>query len=46
MIFLDQPVEVGYSYSSDGTMVDTTPDAAADAWAFLQLFFKMFPEVS
>ena len=47
MIFLDQPVGTGFSYSSDRTaVVNNTPDAAMDVWAFLQLLFKMFPEVS
>ncbi|KIJ55246.1 hypothetical protein M422DRAFT_23855 [Sphaerobolus stellatus SS14] len=44
IIFLDQPVNTGYSYSSDGTSVNNTPDAAVDVWAFLELFFKQFPE--
>lgn len=44
MLFLDQPVNVGYSYSDDGTEVDTTPVAAEHVYAFLQLFFKRFPQ--
>ena len=39
MIFLDQPIQVGYSYSSDGDQVNNTPDAAVDVYAFLQLFY-------
>ena len=39
MIFLDQPVNVGYSYSSDGSDVNNTPVAAEDVYAFLELFF-------
>ncbi len=37
VIFLDQPVGVGYSYSDD-EQVNNSPAAAADVWAFLQLF--------
>lgn len=43
MIFLDQPVNVGYSYSDDGSEVSTTPAAANDVYAFLQLFLHAFP---
>jgi len=38
IIFLDQPTNVGYSYSSSGEPVSSTVDAAADVYAFLQLF--------
>ncbi|KAN0066552.1 hypothetical protein ACQY0O_000646 [Thecaphora frezii] len=45
LLFLDQPVDVGYSYSdSDG--VNNSPAAAEDVYAFLQLFFSKFPEYS
>ncbi|GJE97822.1 Serine carboxypeptidase [Phanerochaete sordida] len=44
MIFLDQPVNVGYSYSDDGSRVDNTLDSAEDVYAFLQLFFKRHPQ--
>lgn len=44
MIFLDQPVNVGYSYSSDGSGVNNTPVAAEDVYAFLELFFSRYPE--
>ncbi|KAH8094750.1 Alpha/Beta hydrolase protein [Cristinia sonorae] len=44
MIFLDQPVNVGYSYSSDGSTVNNTPVAAEDVYAFLELFFSKYPE--
>ncbi len=44
MIFLDQPVNVGYSYSSDNSSVDSSPDAAEDMYAFLQLFFNKYHE--
>lgn len=45
MIFLDQPVQVGYSYT-EGPAVVTTADASKDVYAFLQLFMKSFPEYS
>lgn len=44
VIFLDQPVNVGYSYSSSG--VTNTVAAGKDVHAFLKLFFKQFPEYS
>ncbi|EPQ32119.1 uncharacterized protein PFL1_00316 [Pseudozyma flocculosa PF-1] len=43
LLFLDQPVDVGYSYSDDDS-VNNSPAAAEDVYAFLQLFFKKFPE--
>ncbi|KAK0533649.1 hypothetical protein OC842_002904 [Tilletia horrida] len=46
LIFLDQPVEVGYSYSDDGNSVNNSQDSAADVYAFLQLFFQKFPDLS
>jgi len=42
VIFLDQPVNVGYSYSSDS--VSNTVAAGKDVYALLTLFFKQFPE--
>ncbi|KAE8234884.1 hypothetical protein CF326_g51 [Tilletia indica] len=45
IIFLDQPAEVGYSYSDDGRTVNNSQDSAADVYAFLQLFFQKFPEL-
>ena len=44
IIFLDQPVGVGYSYSSDGSTVNTSPVAAEDVYAFLELFLARYPE--
>lgn len=44
MIFLDQPLNVGYSYGSGGA--SNTDAAAKDVYAFLQLFFKEFPKYS
>ena len=42
VIFLDQPVNVGYSYS--GGSVSDTVAAGKDVYALLTLFFKQFPE--
>lgn len=42
VIFLDQPVNVGYSYSSNG--VSDTVAAGKDVHAFLNLFFQEFPQ--
>lgn len=44
MIFLDQPVNVGYSYSNDGSTVNNSPVAAEDVYAFLELFLDRYPE--
>lgn len=44
IIFLDQPVGVGYSYSSDGSTVNTSPVAGVDVHAFLGLFITRFPQ--
>ena len=41
MIFIDQPVGVGFSYSDHGIHVDTTEQAAIDLHAFLVLFFEV-----
>lgn len=46
VIFLDQPVNVGYSYADDGTTVSTSPVAGKDVYAFLELFLNRFPEYS
>ncbi|KAI0330115.1 carboxypeptidase C [Cubamyces sp. BRFM 1775] len=46
VIFLDQPVNVGYSYADGSTSVNTTPVAAEDVWAFLELFLNRFPQYS
>lgn len=42
VIFLDQPVNVGYSYSESQTK--STAAAAGDVYAFLTLFFEKFPQ--
>ncbi|KAI1327904.1 Alpha/Beta hydrolase protein [Xylariaceae sp. FL0255] len=44
VIFLDQPVNVGYSYS--GNPVYNTIAASKDIYALLTLFFEQFPEYS
>jgi cathepsin A (carboxypeptidase C) len=44
VIFLDQPVNVGYSYSSSS--VSNTVAAGKDVYALLTLFFEKFPEYS
>jgi cathepsin A (carboxypeptidase C) len=43
VIFLDQPVNVGFSYSTDGT-VNNSPAAGKDVYAFLELFLGRFPQ--
>ncbi|EEP78175.1 carboxypeptidase Y [Uncinocarpus reesii 1704] len=42
VIFLDQPVNVGFSYS--GSSVSDTIAAGKDVYALLTLFFKQFPQ--
>lgn len=42
VIFLDQPVNTGFSYS--GGSVSNTIAAGKDVYALLTLFFKQFPE--
>ncbi|KAI6045248.1 Alpha/Beta hydrolase protein [Pisolithus marmoratus] len=46
IIFLDQPVGVGFSYSGDGSSINTSELAAKDVYAFLELFLTRFPEYS
>jgi cathepsin A (carboxypeptidase C) len=46
MIFLDQPVNVGYSYADDGTTVNNSPVAGQDVYAFLELFLNRFSKYS
>lgn len=43
VIFLDQPVGVGYSYTK-GEEIKSTASAAKDVFVFLELFFQKFPE--
>ncbi|KAL0092456.1 Alpha/Beta hydrolase protein [Phycomyces blakesleeanus] len=42
VIFLDQPVNVGYSYGK--SKIRSTKEAARDVYAFLQLFLSEFTE--
>ena len=44
ILFLDQPVNVGWSYSDDGSRVSRSYVAGEDVYAFFQLFFSRFPE--
>jgi hypothetical protein len=42
VIFLDSPVQVGYSYGSK--TVSNSQDTAEDVYSFLQLFYEKFPK--
>lgn len=42
VFFLDQPVNVGYSYGK--TKIASTKDSARDVYAFLQLFLSEYSE--
>lgn len=44
VIFLDQPVNTGFSYSHSN--VSTSVSAAKDVYALMTLFFEQFPEYS
>ena len=44
IFFIDQPVNTGFSYSSDNTSVFDSITASKDVYAFLTLFFDSFPE--
>ena len=44
IIFIDQPVGVGYSYTDDGSIIDSSTAAAKDVYTFLQLFLEKYPE--
>ncbi|KIM59125.1 hypothetical protein SCLCIDRAFT_27552 [Scleroderma citrinum Foug A] len=46
IIFLDQPVNVGFSYAKDGNDIYTSQRAARDVYSFLELFLNRFPEYS
>ena len=37
-VFLDQPINVGFSYSEDGSKINTSQFAGKDVYAFLELF--------
>ncbi|KAK6460914.1 Alpha/Beta hydrolase protein [Scheffersomyces coipomensis] len=43
VIFLDQPVGVGYSYTG-GEEISNTAAAGKDVFVFLELFFQKFPQ--
>ncbi|GAA5905554.1 S10 family peptidase [Sporobolomyces salmoneus] len=42
VVFLDSPVQVGYSYG--GKTVSNSQDTALDIYAFFQLFYEKFPK--
>ena len=44
VIFLDQPVEVGFSYSDNHKFPTNSDAAAADVYAFLQIFLTSFKQ--
>ncbi|KAE8241155.1 hypothetical protein A4X06_0g7644 [Tilletia controversa] len=44
MIFVDQPVDVGFSYSRYGVSSFTSDEAAVDMLSFVQLFLTAFPK--
>jgi len=44
IIFLDQPVNVGFSYTDDGSGVNNSPVAGFDVYAFLELFLARYPK--
>ncbi|WFD46690.1 carboxypeptidase C [Malassezia furfur] len=44
LLFLDQPLDVGYSYSDTGETIDNSVKSAEDVYAFLQLFLTRFPK--
>lgn len=44
VIFLDQPVGVGYSYT-EGDEIKSTASAAKDVYIFLELLFQKFPNL-
>ena len=46
VIFLDQPVGVGYSYAGGEDEVKNTDTAAKNVFVFLELFFQKFPQFS
>ena len=44
LLFLDQPLQVGYSYSDTKEKINTSDKSAEDVYAFLQLFFASYPK--
>ncbi|KAF8323700.1 serine carboxypeptidase [Clavulina sp. PMI_390] len=45
LIFIDQPVNTGFSYSDHSIDVFTTTDAARTIQDFVRLFFEAFPDL-
>lgn len=46
VIYLDEPIGVGFSYATDGSSISTTTAAAVDVVSFMHLFFLQFPQYS
>jgi cathepsin A (carboxypeptidase C) len=44
MLFIDSPINVGFSYGSHGASVATTEETAVDVHAFLSIFIESFSE--
>lgn len=44
IIYLDEPIGTGYSYTDDGSQVDTLADLTVDVYAFLRLFLQKYPQ--
>jgi carboxypeptidase C (cathepsin A) len=45
ILFIDQPVNTGFSYSDFGDIgVVTEAEMAQDMWEFFQNFFKQYPK--
>ena len=44
IIYLEEPIGTGFSYSDDGSEVTTLSDLAVDVYAFIQVFLKKFPQ--
>ena len=42
MLYVDQPIGVGFSYGTDD--VDSTVSAATYVWTLIQAFFAQFPQ--
>lgn len=42
MLYIDQPIGVGFSYGTDD--VSSTAQAAPEVWKLLQAFFAQFPQ--
>ncbi|KAF9046673.1 serine carboxypeptidase [Panaeolus papilionaceus] len=46
IIFLDQPIDTGFSYGDQGKTVYTSAEAAQDVYKFLQLFLNRYSKYS